>query len=488
MLQLVPLLLRPLIGVIATSERRTSLITALRRGAAASLGVRLISMGVIFALQLALARSLSATEFGLYSYAGSVIPILTIFAGAGLPLVAPRFVPQYLADNRPDLLNNFLAFGRKLILGICLALILISVGMFWWGRDSIDHAHRFLYLQVCILLLPLCFLQFTQQALRGFRRIAASQVAEQVLTPAALLLVIFFSDRWGIPLTACSVLVIQTVLFAAGAFVLRSYLTRLTGEASGNVRAENGHPEKVTSDNKEASYRGTDRLKPADRLDVHEWLGAAGPLAIAAGAWVLFSRMDVLVIGPMLGASSVAAYSIPARLTALLYLGLTALDSIYAPVVAESYRLGKMSGVQHLTTTVGRWAFLGACPLLLLLFVADTAILSAFGPEYPRSAPLLRILLLGQLATILVGPVDSLLTMTGHQRPYLQLLLASLAASAIALPLAAQWGGLPGIAWTATGVCICWKLALSVLAWNRLGIRPWVADLLAKSSEEPLET
>jgi O-antigen/teichoic acid export membrane protein len=116
----------------------------------------------------------------------------------------------------------------------------------------------------------------------------------------------------------------------------------------------------------------------------------AGSLAVIEGAWILFGRMDSLLLGAFQGAASVGLYQAPRSLmTFLNYPGLAIANGI-APRLAYTREEGPNVG-----------ALLAGIRLLLILYGALAALLLVWagpiidlllGPRYGESAKVLRAL------------------------------------------------------------------------------------------------
>jgi O-antigen/teichoic acid export membrane protein len=59
---------------------------------------------------------------------------------------------------------------------------------------------------------------------------------------------------------------------------------------------------------------------------------------------------------------------------------------------------------------------IAATPLLALMMIFPSSILSLFGPDFEAGALLLRVLSIGQFINVAAGSVGYLLIMTGHER------------------------------------------------------------------------
>jgi len=194
---------------------------------------------------------------------------------------------------------------------------------------------------------------------------------------------------------------------------------------------------------------------------------------------VVLRQTDTLMIGMMVGTSSVGIYAAALETSAWVNFVLLAVNSIAAPMFAALYVEGDRANLQRLAATVARWMF----PLALLvsvgLMVFADPILGLFGAEFGAAKPAMLWLIGGQLVNVGAGSVGYLLTMTGHQNQCAIAVGCSAVLNfGLNLVLIPQFG-LVGAA-IATAICMSvWNLWLHVLVVKHLGIRPsiWAAVL-----------
>lgn len=135
-------------------------------------------------------------------------------------------------------------------------------------------------------------------------------------------------------------------------------------------------------------------------------VGYAGALLIIDGAFALFSAIDVLVIGAILGTTSAGLYSAPLRLTAALsYPGL-AVSQVVAPRLARHAH--HAPDVQALQSALRYLLIVQAAIVAPIVVWAAPIVDLTLGSGYSESTAVLRglapyIFLLGPVAVISVG-------------------------------------------------------------------------------------
>ena len=149
-----------------------------------------------------------------------------------------------------------------------------------------------------------------------------------------------------------------------------------------------------------------------------------------------------------------------------------------APRIAELYAAGDLRALDRLLGRLGRLVLAAGFPVVLGLVLFGRWLLLVFGADFVQGYALLVILSVGQLVNILVGPVATLLTMTGHERDALVGLgISALVKLLLGVALLPLWGA-AGVAVAAAAGLIVWNVLLAWFVRRRLGLAPWCVAAL----------
>jgi O-antigen/teichoic acid export membrane protein len=112
-------------------------------------------------------------------------------------------------------------------------------------------------------------------------------------------------------------------------------------------------------------------------------------------------------------------------------------------------------------------------PVILALLIFPEIVLGLFGPQFEQGAWPLRILALGQLIMIGIGPVETLLIMTGHGKQMRNIIgataIANIAGNLLLVPLFGAIG-----AACSTAFCLAaMDVACLLMVRNKLKITTW---------------
>jgi O-antigen/teichoic acid export membrane protein len=322
--------------------------------------VQLSSAAFTAAITLFLVRALSTNAYGLFALSLSVGAIATLPSDLGISSSAARFIAEHRGDRAAiaDVIAS--ALRLKLAVGatvsVALALLAGPIASAY-GEPGMVWPLRAIAIAVFGQSLMLLF---------------SGAFIAQGLTSRSLGLVLSESAaEFGATVTF--------VLLGGGA--VGAALGRATGYCAGAAigvlvvfRAVGGRPRRS------ARRRGGTR-----RI-----MRYAGPLSAIDWIYTSLHYVDIIIIGALLTATSVAHFEAPMRLIAfVLYPGL-ALASGVAPRLAAHER--EPRSVVPFSTSLRLLLVLYAAVCALLVAWAEPIVVLLFGSDYEESASILRAL------------------------------------------------------------------------------------------------
>jgi len=144
-------------------------------------------------------------------------------------------------------------------------------------------------------------------------------------------------------------------------------------------------------------------------------LGVAIPLFLTDLVGIFTAWLDEGILGSAVSLAQVGIYSIGKRAAFVGGLPVTSLNQILSPFVAEAHGTGDRARLASVYETGNRWGVMTSLPLLVLLFAFVVGYLGWFGKDYVGGALAFRILVVGQVVTMLTEPAGYMLSMTGRQ-------------------------------------------------------------------------
>jgi O-antigen/teichoic acid export membrane protein len=383
-----------------------------------------------------------------YVYVLAWVNLLALPVTLGYATSLVRFIPSYRSDGRFALMRGLLRRATQQVTaagvsgGALLILVTVSLG------DSLTPELAATF-YIAAFLLPLLALSRIRGAmLRGLRRVVIAAVPTDIIRPLMLLAVAGGFYLWGegrltAPWAMTANLAGAVVAFAVGTVWL---LRALPGEV---------------------------RREPAGYATA-EWIWVSLPLLLNGALHLVMKQSDVLMLGALSSTADAGVYAATTRIGTLVLFGLTAVNSILAPMISELYTRGDMEGLRR---TVTRGAWLGAAvavPTLAALALLGVELLGLFGEGFTEGYTPLLILLVGYGANALAGSVGFLMTMTGHHLQALRILALSaglnLALNALLIPLY----GMAGAAVATAVSMVLWNGLMLAYVWRRFRINPTI--------------
>ena len=425
---------------------------ALLKGKTTAFAVYVCGAGLAYLSQLVLARVIGMAAYGIYAYVISIVTLLAYLAALGFDVSLLRFLPTYKSHEQWGLMRGVVHYAEQNALraGGLIAtlgfLVVMASGYAPHHGMSLTFAAGFCLVPVYALLWIRC------ARVRAFGGVASALIPDRVVRDGFVLAVI---------LAAATLLPAGT--FGAPAAMAVTLMGGIAGLAT------------IT--------RATRKLQPIAhepiRFDPVPWRRSIFSLVAIALAEVAMNRAGTLALTWAGNSSNAGAYALAFNLSAIVILPRVAVNTQFAPMVADRFARGDMQGVQVLLNHASFWATLAATGIAGVLWLAGKPLLPyAFGPAVTDALPVLSILLVGQIIASGAGSQIYLLTMSGQEKLAAIILtgfaLADLAASVL---LVAPFGP-PGAA-VATSACLIGvNMAMALLAWQRLNVRPAWLGLL----------
>lgn len=129
---------------------------------------------------------------------------------------------------------------------------------------------------------------------------------------------------------------------------------------------------------------------------------------------MIMERVDIIMVGLILGSFATGIYSVAARMATLCSFGRYAVNAITAPKIAPLYNEGKMDELQRLARQSSRLSFLAGLVLFVVIAVFSQFWLSIFGEEFIVGQTALVLLSLAYLINSGLGPVGYLMHLTDY--------------------------------------------------------------------------
>ena len=414
------------------------------RGAAGSFVVKFMGAGLTFAAQIVVARFLGAESFGNYIYVLTWVNVLLLLGKLGFDMACVKYVAVYHGQKNWALLRGFLRYSTKLTLTASILVGFCLSGVVWVLKPNISKELFYTFLIGSILLPVFSTLQVREAGLRGLKKVVQAQIPQTVLVPFFLLIGLPIGVYWlGLGPNAMTAMSINIggSLIAVGLIYLLF---------------QNALPEEVYET--DANYES------------FEWFRVAWGMIFVMGFNLILYHTDTIMVGALIGTTDAGIYAVASRLVGLMLFVLLALNSILAPLVANSHAKGLREELQRMVSLGVKIVFFTSIFIGIGLIFGGKWILSFFGPEFQSGYSILLVLIGGQFVNAMAGPVALLLNMTGYQNQAALVLAFSavlnITLNALLIP---KMGPIGAAVATAITTAV-WNIIMALLVWYRLGI------------------
>jgi O-antigen/teichoic acid export membrane protein len=401
--------------------------------------------GLTCLAQLVIARKIGAPSYGIYSYVSAWTILLSYIAALGFNIVLLRFLAAYCATEQWSLARGIIrfAFGRSLLVAMVIAICGIAA--------ALSLAHSFPHeLAIGMATVPLTALYVLgSAAVRALGGVISALAPERLVRDGLMVaLVVLAGMLSATPVNATTVLIALMVSSAVTAGILGLSLRILW-------------PPQLRS--------AVPAYAPGD------WWHLALPVMIMIGLDVLMSRAGVFLLGWIGDTRAAGIFALGLNLALFLVLPRMAVGTFFSPTVSKLHAQQNEAALQSLFARATVLSLVGTVALALPLLFLTEPLLRLFGEDFVATAPIARILVVGQIFAAATGPQLNLLTMTGHERAAAAILMVGAALNVVACAIGIAFFGAIGAAVATAATNVAWNAAMAVYIYKRVNM---IAGLL----------
>ncbi|MDP8299562.1 MAG: flippase [Candidatus Tantalella remota] len=337
-----------------------------------------------------LAKILGVTSFGLYSLGWAIVGIGSMLSGLGFSYIPSKFIPVYRHENNDGKLKSFISFLFKTQL---IAVILVTSLLMLSSRFISIKIYKEPSLAIFLILLSGLipfqkFLELFGSIFKGFKKVSYSVYIQRFFEPAYRTLFIMAVFLMGGYMKGVFAGLYSGVIFALILAILM-FRTRII------------------------SSLGQSEATPCNKKEIILY---SLPLLGVSLISYFMGKTDILMIGYFLNPDKIGIYNIAFKLSLVVSLSLTALNSIFAPIISSLHakknhnKLG--AAYRSFTRTI---LYISIFIFSSLLLLAEP-LLSLIGKNFTAGVYPLAILAIGQLINVSVGSAATILSMTKYPR------------------------------------------------------------------------
>jgi O-antigen/teichoic acid export membrane protein len=359
-------------------------------------GTTLVFFGTVVGLlfwffsKILIVRTTTPEEFGIYSLALAITSIVGVVASGGLSEGASRNVALFLGEGRQEDADaaSRSAIRLTLLAGLLsfslLFLLAGPLSRYVFYKPELMSPMRVLSIHIPFLLLA--------QILSGILR------AHGIIRPK-----VYYLDL-GQPLFFLFFLCLSMIPGVSLGSILYSFSLAMVmvfiGIASYGYRKVGLNP------------LPRRRGRHSVRL-----LRFSLPLMAVVIMALVLTWTDTLMLGRYAMAEDVGIYNVSVSLARLLSIPLASLGFVFMPLAAEMYALKKQDELKRTYQVLTKWLFATTLPIFfVLVFFPEMTIAFLFGESFAGASTPLRLLCVGRLLSVFLGPSGLFLVVFGLSR------------------------------------------------------------------------
>lgn len=423
-------------------------VMVLMRGSIGNLSVKAIGFTLAFFAQILAARVLGAEKFGIYAYVLTWIGLLAVLADMGFSQASMRFIAVYDGQKNWGFLRGFLQYAGKIVFATAISIALLCAFGVWIMRERLDPEFLYTFLIAIAGLPVLSILQIRGGWMIALKKVIRAEIPQAVLQPFAFCTGVAVVILWfGLDANATTVMAIN-IMAAVIALIAASFLFYriLPDEA---------------------------RLAEAD-FDSGKWFGVAKAMLLIALLYqLILYRLDIIMVGAIVGPKEAGLYVVASNIAGLLAMVSTAVNFAFGPIIAHTYENGDRKELQRLVRTATRLVLFASSLLVAVFLVFGKWILGFYGEEFYSVYPVLAVLLFAHLLIALGGFIGLLFSVTGHHNTAIRFLWIGLFLNAVLnMALIPNYGAL-GASMATAFTALYWYVTMAVSMRRKLEILPF---------------
>lgn len=425
-----------------------ALLRLLKRGATGAFVVQIAGAGLGLVAHFAVARLTGKAEYGIYALALSWISVLAVVAQLGQDVSVVRFLPGYCRRGEWGKARGLRRGVGMLV--FCVSTLLAAIGCVWVHEQGQQHdvvwSSTF---YIAFAMLPvLTQLQQISALHQAFKRAVSSGIYTNVARPVVL-----------IALLAILVWIVRVHVDAAVAMAASAVAAVVAlGISAWHLSRAWPVPNRTV----------------VPEYELRTWTKVGTHLSLLSIVVVAGNRLDVLLLGALMGTRGVGAYYAAAQIAGFALYGLQAVNVVLAPMIAERYDAGDLPGLQVVARRAARLGFMSALAASVFFAFTGHWVLGLFGKGFESAYMPLLILLLGYCVVTALGEVGFMLSMTNYQRHAALFVLVGLIVNGVAAFLLVPHLGAAGAAIGAVLSIVTWRLLALRFVMRHLGVNPAV--------------
>ncbi len=395
----------------SASVGRPALGAVARAGSANLVGAVLLG-ACNFVLTVAVTRSLTTEQAGIFFSATSIFVLATTVGQLGTDTGLVYFVSRLRSLGRQREIGAYYSTALRPVAVVAVVMTVLTLALAYPLARVFTPGHEHEtapYLYVLALFVPFAGWEtVTLAATRGLSSMRPSVVVEQIFRPVlqlGLMLLVLLVVPRSVPMA-----------FAwAGPYLPAAVLGFLWWrKLARQALARSADPEPaVDTEPKELTRSQRRELRDAQNAPRMFWRFTA-PRAMASVGQIAMQRLDILLVAALAGPVQAAIYTATTRFLVVGQMGNRAISTAVQPRLGHSLARHEIDHANHYYRTSTAWLMCVTWPIYLIFLVFGSVLLRVFGSGYHAGTGVLVTLSFSMLFATSCGMVDMVLNMAGR--------------------------------------------------------------------------
>lgn len=405
-------------------------------------------------------RNLGASVWGAFTIAFALLRLVGMVGSLGIDQAIVKFISHlHLAANwgaiksiyKRLLLLQFL-WGIVLLILIFISSDLIARDIF--NNEALGHGIRIISFAIPFYIL----ITYNAGAMRGLKYIKEyAFLREASIFPIALLISITLSLTINNKVTDYS---------AHYAYLLGVIITAILSVYLWDLKVKKYKTRSIKS------------------LPVTSVLKTSLPMMLSTSMLFIMGWIDTLMLGIMDTEHSVGIYNVAVKLSQIIIIPLTAINSIIAPKISEFFYKNNHKALNKYVRSSTRLFFIASFPIFSILIILSDPFLLLFGSEFTEGKVSLYILLIGMLVNALSGANGNFLNMTGNQKYFSYILLLATTINILLNLILIPKYSIEGAAIANSTSLIVWNLLSTLFIWRKYNINTFILNFTGLNAKK----
>lgn len=207
--------------------------------------------------------------------------------------------------------------------------------------------------------------------------------------------------------------------------------------------------------------------KNVNNIGLKEIFKISLPISATTICIMIMQGVDTIFIVKYLSFIELAYYSIAVKLTILISIVLTSINTVIAPEISKNYFQRNFMELRDVIYKSSKLNFILSLPFIIVFLAFPSMILSLFGETYVNARVPFIILTIGQLISTFCGSVGLILNMTDKHNHFVVILILALAISVILNFILVPKMGILGSAISNAVSLVFWNIAGLLIIYQK---------------------